>query len=304
MQGDPKTTPSDPALDVIVEQGNRTNQLLELVVEGLSKAPEEAAEVPEGKTEFTFIGKKGDKGDRGEKGDPGKDADEVKIFESVWEKIKQQIPVLDDVVEALKPFLQKGDKGDPGERGLPGKDSDPKEVAAELKKDKSFLESVRGKQGLPGPQGGPDTAADIVKKINESGEMISADRIVGLFKTPQKEGGMGPASKTYSVSEMEDVVGEPEDGQVLVYSSATRAWRPTTLSSGSFTVLQKTAGNIDDSNVVFTFGTASEEPQFLVINGAWYPTTGGSITWSWNNATKEATLSSPIGGTGSIFAIQ
>lgn len=54
------------------------------------------------------------------------------------------------------------------------------------------------------------------------------------------------------------------------------------------------SGTINDTNTVFTAPTA---PTYLVINGVWYESTGGAITWT---GTTSLTLSTPI-GTGSVI---
>lgn len=69
------------------------------------------------------------------------------------------------------------------------------------------------------------------------------------------------------------------------------------LSGRGITLLPAT-GSIDDSNVNFTF---TSQPTVLVINGATYQQTGGTITWTWLAGT--ATLSSPVGTGGSIFGM-
>lgn len=71
-------------------------------------------------------------------------------------------------------------------------------------------------------------------------------------------------------------------------------------TGGALTIINKTAGTIDDSNMVFTFPAL---PKVLVINGSEVLPTGGSITWTWNAGTLQATLSSPVGTGGSIFGM-
>ncbi len=71
----------------------------------------------------------------------------------------------------------------------------------------------------------------------------------------------------------------------------------STSSSGGISVIAVT-GTINDVNV--TFASASE-PTLLNINGAFYNTTGGAITWSY--VVGVITISSPVGTGGSIFGI-
>ncbi len=68
---------------------------------------------------------------------------------------------------------------------------------------------------------------------------------------------------------------------------------------GGITILT-TASTVDDSNTAFVFTAL---PQVIVVNGAEYRQTGGSITWTWNAGTLTATLSSAVGAGGSIFGM-
>ena len=68
-------------------------------------------------------------------------------------------------------------------------------------------------------------------------------------------------------------------------------------TGGGITIVPIT-GTINDTNVTFT---STSEPTLLNINGAFYQTTGGVITWTYVAGT--ITLSSPVGTGGSIYGI-
>jgi len=86
-----------------------------------------------------------------------------------------------------------------------------------------------------------------------------------------------------------------------LFTSAEVAFLITLATGGGSAVtLLATASTIDDSNTAFVFPSL---PALLVINGAEYQQTGGSITWSWTAGTKTASLSSPVGLGGSIFGM-
>ncbi len=75
-----------------------------------------------------------------------------------------------------------------------------------------------------------------------------------------------------------------------------------TSGSGGFTILEKTSGAIDNSNTVFGF---SQLPTFIVVGGIWYRSTtaGGTVNWTWNAGTLQATLSGPVGTAGEVFGV-
>lgn len=73
----------------------------------------------------------------------------------------------------------------------------------------------------------------------------------------------------------------------------------TISSSGGGLTRVTITGTIDDSNVTFT---SASEPDILVINGIWYESTGGAITWSYLAGT--ITLSVPVGTGGTIWGYE
>jgi len=88
------------------------------------------------------------------------------------------------------------------------------------------------------------------------------------------------------------------------FTSAEVAFLITLADSGGgtgITILSTTSGSVDDSNMVFGFGSL---PKVIVVNGTAYQQSGGAITWSWDSGSLTATLSSPVGANGSIFGMQ
>jgi len=91
----------------------------------------------------------------------------------------------------------------------------------------------------------------------------------------------------------------PGTGIILSYSAAYGRNDITISASGTASLTPITiSGAVDDANVTFTSTT---EPTLLIINGASYQQTGGSITWTYVGGT--ITLSSPVGVGGSIYGL-
>lgn len=70
-------------------------------------------------------------------------------------------------------------------------------------------------------------------------------------------------------------------------------------STGGGITLITVTGTVDDSNVTFT---ATSQPTLLNINGGFYKSTGGSITWTYSGGT--ITLSSAVGVGGQIYGMK
>lgn len=82
----------------------------------------------------------------------------------------------------------------------------------------------------------------------------------------------------------------------------SRSYATTRYSvSSALTILLKTSGTIDDSNLIFGFASL---PTLLMINGGAFKQTGGAITWTWSAGLLQATLSSPVGTGGIIFGLK
>jgi hypothetical protein len=88
------------------------------------------------------------------------------------------------------------------------------------------------------------------------------------------------------------------DGTVTIRSTMAKGKGVIDLSvlaSGSYTLLLKTGGTIDDNNLDFTFAS---KPQEIVKNGLSYREGSG---WSWDSGTLTATIGSPVGTGGDIY---
>lgn len=81
-------------------------------------------------------------------------------------------------------------------------------------------------------------------------------------------------------------------GQTLTRNT-DGTWTLTPPSSG-LTVLGSTE-TPDGSTTVFTFAGASAQPSYLVADNVWLRATTkkGTVNWTWNNGTKQATLTIP-----------
>lgn len=218
---------------------------------------------------------KGDKGDKGDKGNEGSKGESIK-----GEKGDKG---------------PKGDKGDRGDKGPKG-DSNVGPVG------------FKGEKGDRGNDGSPDTADQIVAKINQSNKKIDARRINGLRaifdtvdqigKNPQgtyqNVGGANPLILQDSTgARLSDYITTVKFGSGITptYSAGVVT---LTASGGSLSVLAAT-GTINDSNKTFTFAST---PTLVVVNGAMYKDGGGvSIV------TTTATLDNVVGTGGSIFGL-
>ena len=83
---------------------------------------------------------------------------------------------------------EKGDRGEPGEKGesIKGDKGDPGESIKGEKGDKGDPSSVPGPKGDPGANGSPDTAIDIVNKLNTTKGKVNQDVIEGLTEDFKK----------------------------------------------------------------------------------------------------------------------
>lgn len=78
----------------------------------------------------------------------------------------------------------------------------------------------------------------------------------------------------------------------------------TGTGGGGFTILLPTE-TPDGNQTVFTFSAATSQPTFIVSDNAMMRATGkraAAINWTWNNATKQATMTIPP--SDDIVAIQ
>ncbi len=241
---------------------------------------------------------------------------------SIMEKVTKNI--FKDIKGDTGEKGEKGDKGESGTNGIDGKNGLNGKDGKDGKDGKSIVgpagkNGTDGTDGSNGKDGSPDTGEIIVNKINdisEDGPKIKTEHIEGYEKTIEdiKSSGknirlVGGArgiqlyvdgSKKGTANYLNLVGGT---NVTLTYSYAFGRndiiISATGSSGGSFTVLPKLSGTVDDTNLAFTF---SDEPQLVVINGASYAKTGGAITWTY--LTGTVTLSSPVGSGGNIYGIK
>lgn len=78
---------------------------------------------------------------------------------------------------------------------------------------------------------------------------------------------------------------EPTTGRVLISVSG---------ATGAFTVLQPTE-TPNGVLTVFTFATATGQPQFVISDNAMQQATtkSGTVNWTWNNGALQATMTIP-----------
>ena len=210
-------------------------------------------------------GTKGDKGDKGDRGESGKSPNVKKIMEVLLQHVQDIIPKIDDIVAIVMSHIRQPQDGEPGPEGPV-----------------STVPGPEGKPGKKGKDGSPDTAEQIVAKINAGEAQIDADRIKNLFKNNKDI-----SSKTYSLSEMDDVqISNPSDGDVLTFSAALNAWVPAPASSGTFISNETPAGLINDVNTIFTLAHAPVAGSLaLYLNGARQQPAGGDYTIAGNTIT-------------------
>ena len=210
------------------------------------------------------------------------------------------------VSEEMKPVeLLRTIKGDRGERGEKGEKGDRGEVG---EKGESGIDGKDGLSsiGIDGKDGSPDTPDEIVEKVNAAKKKIAWRQIKDVPDFSKQDtmnqigyvsGGANQMVIQNGGVRLSDYVQFLNFGAGLTASYSNGTILVTANTSGS--VLTAT-GTIDDSNVSFTF---TSEPSVLIINGGTYRQTGGAITWSWVEATLTATLSSPVGTSGSLFGL-
>lgn len=83
-------------------------------------------------------------------------------------------------------------------------------------------------------------------------------------------------------------------GTNVVITSDASGKKVINALGGGFTILLPTE-TPNGTLAVFTFPSATAKPSYLVVDYAQKPATAknGSVNWTWNNSTKQATLSTP-----------
>lgn len=153
--------------------------------------------------------------------------------------VSEQIKELKSDIENIQ--LQKGDKGEDGKDGSNGKDGRNGRDGID------GINGIDGKDGENGKDGSPDTAGQIVEKINTLENVIDIKTIKDF---PKIEGNADikrqvdtignqvlrlmskQSSKTYSISEMDDVkLTNLSNADALKWNSTTNKWENGALSS-------------------------------------------------------------------------
>ncbi len=228
--------------------------------------------------------------------------DDVSMGNKTLKKeLQKQLDILKESISKIK--LQKGDKGD---------DAKAEDVAATLKRDIQFIESLRGADGdlkelspeetrnnlelLIGDERLDKRAVrgieDIEKDLNEvksrpTGKGSSGPNGVWLYVGGAKKGLL----KTFNL--------KAGTGMTLVHTIVNGMDTITFTSnggSGAGIAFEEPTGDVDDSNTTFT---VLNDPEYIVINGAQYFEGTGTYQ-SYNSGTKTITLSSPVGTGGFI----
>lgn len=167
----------------------------------------------------------------------------------------------------------KGDQGDRGEPGLDGMAPSLEEiVTAVLPHIPTPQDGKDGNHGKDGKNPEVKSVVEEVIKLLQTGNVLHASHVKG----------MGSFVK---------------DGVKYRFEELMHGGGSSTPSSG-LTIITVT-GTIDDSNATFTM---TSKPTLVNINGAFYQSTGGAITWSYSGGTL--TLSSPVGTGGQIYGLK
>lgn len=175
-----------------------------------------------------------------------------------------------------------------GEDGMDGKDAD----------EEAMLSRLEAK--IP-PRMTPIEIRDALESIQLEDEQLNIEAIRGLkeilTKLEEKVGGRTTIiGGNHPLSTLPDVNASGiSDGQVLAWSTSLGRWEAVTPSGGAgFT--QLTATETPDGTItVFTFAAASAQPSYLIIDNVWMRATtkNGSVNWTWNAGSKQATLAIP-----------
>lgn len=172
--------------------------------------------------------------------------------------------------------------------GMDGKDADEEAMLAKLE------------AKIP-PRMTPIEIRDALESIQPEDEQLNIEAIRGLKEILEKlEKSVGGRTTiiggNHPLSTLPDVNANGiSDGQVLAWNATLGRWEATTPSSGSgFT--QLTATETPDGTItVFTFAAASAKPSYLIVDNVWMRSTtkSGSVNWTWNAGSKQATLTIP-----------
>jgi len=261
------------------------------------------------------------KGEKGDEGKAGKDADEKKVVEDVMGKVKDMIPTAEDVAEIVLPRMEKPKDGKEGPMGPQGPQGDaPKmsDIIELLLTDKVFLAKAKGQKGdkgdtvvgKPGKDGSPDTAEQIVAKINAADFQIDASKVRGIFKqNASKEGEKGTRQGAGYLADLSDVeiLSEPTGPLVLSWSTTKKKWVPVTVGAlGGVPIAIDISSQFNGVLKTFVLPAYSSILQFNLTgwppNGILRPTVDFT-TPSGTTVTLTGEVSAPAAGTTGIILI-
>lgn len=211
-----------------------------------------------------------------------------------------------DGVQGISGF--RGFDGDDGKDGKNGKDGVDGKPGPRGPKGEKGLDGIYGKDGINGKDGSPDTADQVVTKVNKAKVKIKKSSIEGFDDIESLAKSANDKVKKYLLMGGSTLTKVQINGLAsgdfstinIIGGTVTNVGGTLTVtipSAAGLSVIAVT-GTVDDSNVTFT---SASLPTLLNINGAFYQQTGGSITWSRSGTT--ITLSSPVGTGGQIFGI-
>lgn len=201
-------------------------------------------------------------------------------------------PLPEDLVPIIKkliPAPKKGEKGDSivGPQGPEGKRGDRGPKGERGESGPAGVAGPKGKEGKIPEKDLEDIKKDITELKARPAGRIGGSKGVMLYVNGAKKGN----------AQYINLI--PGTGVSFTYSYANGRNDITINAQASSAILTAT-GTINDSNLDFVF---TQEPSYLVINGASARKTGGAITWSWTAGTLTATLSSPVGSGGDIWGV-
>lgn len=186
--------------------------------------------------------------------------------------------------------VAKGPQGVQGVEGRPGRDGVSPEIDYEriIKGVTSYI--PKPKDGKDGKDGSAPTAEEIIGmlfspdrlELQKLVEMRLDPHVQNLRRLVMRGGGDTVAAGT---------------GVTITQSNGVK-----TISASGVSTLTSTE-TPNGSRTAFTFASATAQPSYIVADNVWYRATtkSGTVNWTWNSGTKQATLTIPP--TDEIFAI-
>jgi hypothetical protein len=204
--------------------------------------------------------------------------------------VKEAEKLIDDINFAKEAFLAEAQaKLDAIKDGEDGEDADEERIIEEVAR------------RIP-PRMTPIEIRDALESIQPEDEQLNIEAIRGLKEILEKlENKIGGKTTiiggNHPLSTLPDVNASGiADGQVLAWSASLGRWEAVTPSTGSGGFTQLSATEIPNgSTTIFTFASASAKPSFVISDNVWLKATtkSGSVNWTWNSGSKQATLSIP-----------